>query len=242
MKHLRYLALSMCFIGLTACQTFEGVKKDFGSLKLPSLSGSTAASSEQLVYSGDCPRVEAVQDLKMLSEFADTTNQVEQNLISTVKIAKIQSACSYEERSVTVDLKMDFAGRLGPQGRSTGSTPFFSYPFFVAVTSANGTILAKEIFAASMTYNPGQDTQTYTEKMRQIIPIERRERGANYKVLVGFQLTPDQLSHNRLTLEQEKLAAQAAAQAAPPAQIQTIRVQEQVAKESYVGAPVTITP
>lgn len=243
MKHLRYLALSICFLGLTACQTFEGVKKDFESIKLPSLSGSTAASGEKLVYSGDCPRVEAVEDLKMLSEFSDTNNQTEQNLISTVKITKIQSACSYEERSVTVDLKMDFAGRIGPQSRSAaGNSPFFSYPFFVAVTSANGTILAKEIFAASMTYAPGQNTQTYTEKMRQIIPIENRDRGANYKVLVGFQLTPDQLSHNRLTLEQEKLAAQAEAQKPPPAQIQTIRVQEQVAKESYVGAPVTITP
>lgn len=243
MKPFRYFALSMSFLALTACQTFEGVQKDFASLNLPSLNGSSSSASDDLVYSGACPKVEAVSDLKMLAEFTNPNEQTEQNLISEVKIDKIQSACSYDEKSVTIDLKMDFAGRIGPQSRAAaGNSPFFSYPFFVAVTSANGTILAKEIFSANLGYNPGESTKTYTEKLRQIIPIENRDRGANYKVLVGFQLTPDQLSYNRLTIEQEKLAAQAKAQAAPPAQIQTIQMQEQVSKESYVGAPVTITP
>lgn len=243
MKPLRFFALSICILGLSACQTFEGVKKDFANLELPSLNGTSSSASDDLVYSGACPRVEAVADLKAVSEFASEDDHSEPNLVSEVKIDRVQSSCSYDENSVTVDLKMDFDGRIGPQSRTVaGNAPFFSYPFFVAVTSANGTILAKEIFSANMSYNAGESTKRYTEKLRQIIPIENRDRGANYKILVGFQLSPDQLAYNRLTIEQEKLAAQAEAQAQPPAQIKTIKVQEQAAKETYVGAPVSITP
>lgn len=244
MKPFRYAALCTVFLTLTACQTFEGMKKDFGSLELPSLNNSSSSyDNDNLVYSGSCPQVQAVNDLKTLSEYADTNNMTEQNLISTVEIGDIQSACSYDEHSVTVDLQMRFDGRIGPQSRmAAGDRPSFSYPFFVAVTSSNGTILAKEIFSASMDYPPGENSKSYTEKLRQIIPIERKDRGAYYKVLVGFQLTPDQLAHNRLTLEQEKLAAQAAAQQPAPAEMQTMRAQEQAVKDTYVGAPVAITP
>ena len=139
---------------------------------------------------------------------------------------------------------MDFAGTLGPQARAaSGQKPFFSHPFFVAITSDNGDILAKEIFAASLTYPAGADSQTYTERLRQVIPIDNRDRGANYKVLVGFQLTPDQLAYNRKKLAEVQIMRAAEQNQPPQFQQQTQDMQEQVAKDSiYIGRPVDITP
>ena len=239
MKHLRFFALSLCIVGLSACQTFDGVVKDFESIKLPSIGNSTEKSADELVYSGKCPSVEAVEELKSLSEFSDVSDQSDYNLVSSIKISNMQSACNYDERSVTIDLRMDFAGMLGPRGTGSGS---FSYPFFVAVTSANGDILAKEIFAAPITYGPGQTSQTYTEKMRQIIPIENRDRGSKYKILVGLQLTPDQLGYNRKKIAEAQLLREAEEMKKTQFEKAPMEMQEQAQKEIYIGRPVDILP
>lgn len=250
MKHIRFLALGLCVAGLSACKTIDGVVKDFESIKLPSFNSSEPVTGE-LVYDGQCPRVEAVGELKTLTEFSDVNDYSDYNLISRVDIGDIQNACSYDEKSVTIDLKMAFNGQLGPKGHNTGERPFFSYPFFVAVTSAGGDILAKEIFAASLTYDSGQDRQTYYEKMRQIIPIENRDRGSRYKILVGFQLTPDQLAYNREEIRKEAAAKEAAMKAqeqlAKDAQAQGMSSAEKMSLETQehsnkISRPVTITP
>ena len=247
MKYLRYSLLGLCLIGLSACQTWEGVMKDFESINIPALDGFSPTNNDtvtdKLVYTGGCPAVEAVEELSSLSEFTDASNQTDYNLIAKIDIAKIQNSCSYDKNAVTIDLSMDFLGTLGPTGRaSSGGKPFFSYPFFVAVTSASGDILAKEIFAASMTYSPGQSTQTYTEKLRQIIPVESRDTGASYKVLVGFQLTPDQLAYNRKILQEEALRREAEAHKPSEFEQQARDAQEQAVKDSNIGVPIVITP
>ena len=210
MKELRLIALTLCVSLIAACQTVDGFIEDIDSLQLPALS-QTENQTRELIYEGKCPRVEAVEDLSAISEFSNLADPSQYNLISSAHIAKVETACSYNERAVTVDLKMVFEGNLGPHGRTSPSNkPYFSYPFFVAVTSPGGEILAKEVFAASMTYEAGSNRQTYHESMRQIIPVESQDRGARYKILVGFQLNPDQLAFNRKNLKTEKLIEEAA--------------------------------
>jgi len=248
MKPLRLATLgsflSICLLSLTACQTFDGVMQDLESIKLPSLNGATAASSRELVYSGNCPQVDAVEELKTLADFSDLSDMSDYNLVSRINIAKIQNACSYDERSVTIDLRMDFNGKRGPKSAGASS---FSYPFFVAVTSASGEILAKEIFAAGLTYSGNETDQIYTEKLRQIIPIENKDHGARYKILVGFQLTPGQLSYNRKMIQEEqRQKEEALRQDAEKAketifEEQTQQIPEQAQKEIYIGRPVDIT-
>ena len=247
MKHLRFFALGICVFTLAACQqTWDGIKKDFDTLgsAASNISSRTSSSnttsttgSENFVINDTCPGVEVVDELGMVAEFTDPNTQTPANLISKANIAKIQNSCSYSENSVTIDLRMDVNGERG--AASTGPASF-SYPFFVAVTSANGQILAKEIFAAPLSYAAGEVTQNYSEKLRQIIPVEEYDRGTNYKVLVGFQLTPDQLAYNRQIIAEEQLRRDAQALQPNEYQQQTIDAQNQAAKD--FGNPTPLTP
>ena len=197
MKDFRYFALLACVLTLPACETMDGFTKDLQSLNFPSMS-MTESGPENLIYEGKCPRVEVVDDLRTATDFADAGNMSATNLVSKADIARVESACAYDENTVTVDLSLTFAGTLGPQADTTGSKKtFMTYPFFVAVTSPSGDILAKEVFSANLTYDPGQTAQTYFDKMRQVIPVESQNRGSRHKILVGFQLSPDQLAYNR---------------------------------------------
>ena len=207
MKHQRFTFRSLCIIAtalsLTACQTIESLKNDILSIELPSLDNATARSANAIVYDGQCPRVEAVEELNTLSQFTTAQTHSPDNLISKIKIQDLQSTCAFDENTVTIDVTMNFAAMLGPHGVK-GETNMFSYPFFVAVTKSSGAILAKELFTAPIKFKPGTTAQAYSEKMRQIIPLEHRDKGYNYKILVGFQLTPDQLSYNRWSIAENE--------------------------------------
>jgi len=216
---VKFLSMSACLftclLTLSACETYEGLKQDIQNIDLSNLSPARSISEDEkhsdFLVDGDCPEVQIVDELNMLSEFSAGNTMTLPNLVSTVSVSEAQSTCAYNDRSVTVDLKLSFDGKLGPKGRrSTTEKPFFSYPFFVAVTNANGKILAKEIFAASMTYNLNQDEQLYFETLRQIIPVDTRIQGSRYNVMVGFQLTESQLKYNRQLIQAQETARIAA--------------------------------
>lgn len=215
MKKFRLFALCLCLLGVASCRTTEAIKDDIDSLDLPALSVDGEPSTEDLTYSGSCPEVKLIDELASYSEFSDSSSARDGDLISRVKIANVKSACHTDESTVTLDLKLTFDGILGPQARSSMSEkPFFTYPFFVAVASPEGKILAKEVFAASMTYPPGSNRHFYYENIRQIIPVEARDHGRPFKILLGFQLGPDQLDYNRKRLKAERKAQAAKAKQA----------------------------
>ncbi len=210
--------LATCLFTLSACETVEGIKNDIADIDFSLDNFTTASSTEEeehaeFLIDGNCPDVQIVQDLSRIYDFK---NAQPSNLASSAIMEEVQSTCAYGDRSVTVDLKLAINGSTGsntPQDKT-----FFSYPFFVAVTSDSGKILAKEIFAASMNYDAGQTAQTYHETLRQIIPADDRIQGSRYKVMVGFQLTEKQLAYNRQRMEEERLAAEQAEKARIAAQ------------------------
>lgn len=199
MKHLKLLTFCMILPILAACQTLEGVKDDAYDLAEGNVyvAGVTSGHAEQLLKS-PCPQVEIVDDLSSISDFTNPQKQVNKNLISRVDLKSAESTCKLSSKTAIVDLKLIFNGKLGPKGRKKSTDkPFFSYPFFVAVTTPNGKIMAKEIFAASLTYAAKENEHSYYENLRQIIPIKSKNQANNYRVLIGFQVTPDQLTYNR---------------------------------------------
>ncbi len=205
-----YFALFFC-LSLSACQTYEAIQDDVHDLQTGNYHTARAIDNEaDVLLASKCPKIEIVNDLSTISDFADPRKQNNKNLTSRVVITSAESTCELSSKTATVDLKLIFDGTLGPKGRARKTDkPFFSYPFFVAVTTPSGKILAKEIFAASMTYNANEDTHTYYENMRQIIPIKNKKQARFYNVLIGFQVTPDQLKYNR-----EIIAASSSAKAA----------------------------
>lgn len=196
----RYLwLLGGCVLAFSACNNVDNFVNNMEVAEMP---GEPATASYEQLLANNCPQVEIVSELAAISEFADPMAPLPENLMSRVQIVNPRASCEYTARSVTVDLKLTFDGIMGPKGRVRASDrPFFSYPFFVAVTSPSGKILAKEVFAASLTFDSGNNRQVYIENLRQIIPVKGQDNGKRHKVMVGFQLSPEQLNYNRALME-----------------------------------------
>ncbi len=221
MSPLKFLTLTLCVFTLSACQqTWEGLKEDIDSISAPSwaeftpLIAKKEVSPELLVDNGNCPTIKIVEELATANTFSDISNPQDYNLISRALVTQAENTCSYSGKTATIDLKLTFSGQIGSKAQNQNS---FSTPYFVAVTQPNGSILAKEVFSTTLTQQPGTIQTTQYETLRHIIPIANPNDGPKYKILIGFQLTQEQLQHNRAVIAAERAAKLAAEQAAKDA-------------------------
>jgi hypothetical protein len=189
---------------LSACgSTFEGLKEDFGNLsaatsnKMADLR--TKNTNSALVVSTDstCPPIIIDPQLDSMAEFEDMEKPNEDSFISRVALTRTQSLCTLTDGALEMRLDMTFSSELGPKARRKKSDrPFFAYPYFISVTDSSGQELAKEIFAASMTYEAGQESVELIETINQNLPLNEDGSIPSYQVHIGFQLTDEQLFYN----------------------------------------------
>ena len=144
---------------------------------------------------GPCPFVKALYDASRYVEFKDN-REASANVGFTGEIQGISSGCQYKDAQpiqVTMDILFEL-GR-GPQATDNAKT----YHYWVAVTDRNREVIAKQHFDLPVKFQPGQDRIYATDKI-QTITIPRGAQntsGANFEVLVGFDVTPQMAAFNR---------------------------------------------
>ncbi len=241
MSKLHHMILLMgTALTLSGCESMDvamnGMKDRIGSISnidfsMPwssEESGETTDENEtktdvKMAAGDNCPPISVVGDLNALHQFMDMENPQEKDAISSIAFSTVKSDCRYNEHNVVVDLDIMFDGTLGPRARVWKTDkPSFAYPYFVAITTPDGDIIAKEVFAATISYGDNQETATHEEHMRQIIPLNGDTYGTEHELLIGFQLTEDELFYNR------KLAAMDIDElvAIPPAELETAAGEE----------------
>jgi hypothetical protein len=144
---------------------------------------------------GPCPPMGSVYDVARYVEFTSGTDETYPNITYTAEIADVRMFCRYAGRDPLVaQMEIDFAFGKGDGARSDRHT----YPYFVAVTRRNGKVLAKEYFNVEADFNGGK-LAGKTESIARIeIPrLDESIAGSNFEIVVGFDLTPEQLVFNR---------------------------------------------
>lgn len=211
MKALKFIAFSAAVLTLTGCDvtrqsfitdTFNQ-SRDYVGANMPS--GGGTDGSDKLLNKNGCPEVEIVDDLGSFYDFGGA-NPGESNLVTSVQMSQGTTNCEFGPKSVTVDTRLVFSGKIGAKGTvAGGGAPSFSYPYFVAILAPGGKILAKEVFAVPMTFAAGNEQQ-HIEAFRQIIPSYSQDSAGKHKIAVGFQLTKEQLAYNRELIHQRQEA------------------------------------
>jgi hypothetical protein len=198
------------------------------------------STEEMLVASENCPNVAVANELGELHQFSGNDSSDERYRVSSVRISDVASGCRYNEHNVVVEMNIRFEGEIGPHGRVLSSDEArFAYPYFIAIASEQGNIMAKEVFAATLSFPEGEDKSIHVENVNQIIPISGTMGDATRSVLVGFQLSQQQLSYNRHRKSMEamgELRRDELQQAAmfPPAQIETLAEEKAAQAETVV--------
>lgn len=187
-----------------ACSTIDGLKNDlskgydavattFAKVIDPEIE----AKKKLPVFDGNCPSVSVRPDLARISDFYNPAITTENTKTSEATITGVSNTCRIENHKIIMQIDLTVSGKTGPKARiKPTDKPNFSYPYFIAVTDSKGNVLSKEIFATSLSYDSKQNETKTNETVFQNMPIPDTGAGEIYNVVVGFQLTPEQLTYN----------------------------------------------
>jgi hypothetical protein len=154
-----------------------------------------AAPLPQLRNAGPCPYVKVLYDAGRFIEFKDGKESAS-TVSWTGEIQGVSAGCEYKNADpikVQVELLFSMGRGAAAVGQSKG------YRYWVAVTQRNQSIIAKEYFDLPVTFAAGEDRVLVRDTVANII-IPRADAdtsGANFEVLIGFDVTPAMAAFNR---------------------------------------------
>ncbi|MEX2248802.1 MAG: hypothetical protein WD671_04155 [Parvibaculum sp.] len=171
------LAASLALAGCASLNPFGSGDKEGGTAQLP------------------CPQVGVLGETDHMTLLrgagADLTD-----IVARAEIGKVVSKCTYNvsDATITVDLAFDGVAELGPAATSRDLT----FNAFVAVTRRFETLDKKQIYQIPVSFPAGQRQVRFLKTVDgTVLPYGGTADGRIYQILVGFQLTAEQLEYNR---------------------------------------------
>ena len=146
-----------------------------------------------------CPKVGVLADAAQLVQFAST--ETVSDLVFKAEMVNAAANCKYSSKHVDMALAVQVHAIRGQAGTSA------VYPsrYFVAVVDPQDRILAKEFFSLPIVFESARQQTVLRDTVDEVrIPVKNEEAGATYQIIVGFELTPDQVIYNRVSSGQSR--------------------------------------
>jgi hypothetical protein len=144
----------------------------------------------------DCPTVAALLDASSLTVFRQGASPDPANVLYSVQIVEVTGKCDYDKkkRRADSDLTITFRATRAP----SGDTVEYTAPYFVGITQGTDRILAREAYSVPFAFAPGQAAITFTDHVDTArVTARKGDFPYDYQVLVGLQITKEQLEYNR---------------------------------------------
>ncbi len=185
-KRFLHFCLASCLMFLVACADDSDKTEDTDKHEPPA-----PKTAEVLPI---CPQVAIVKELEAVNDYAGETPTKDQ-LVAAALMRNVVGTCSYADAGIDVTFDLNFAAERGPKLGGLKA----SFPFFVAVVAPNATVLNKELMTLELKFSSDTPFADRSESLHVLIPIDKSKRstGPDYQVLMGFQLTKDQLEQTK---------------------------------------------
>jgi len=144
---------------------------------------------------GPCPFVKILYDAARYQQFQN--DRVASDAVEyTGEMQSLSSGCEYRATD-PIHVEVEVLFELGRGPAATSSTK--DYTYWVAVTDRNNAVIDKQYFTLHAVFPPGKDRVTMTDRINGIrIPrANSAVSGANFEVLLGFDVTPQMADFNR---------------------------------------------
>ena len=144
-----------------------------------------------------CPNVLILQDGKKLVKFKTGSRRDITDILFEAEILNFEGSCKYEKRARKLETQIDLMVRfLVRRGNATKSA-VTQFKYFIATTSFKNRVEGKSIFPVVGTFKEKRSTLVYEDSIGLRIPLDDPTDGETLKVLLGFQLSPEELQFNR---------------------------------------------
>ncbi len=173
---LRLPVLALCSLGLASC----------------------AGSSERAPA---CPRAAVLNDAATMTRFAPGGGRDPLDIDFDVEIADLASGCQFDKKGKSFDrLVVAVAPVLVTTRGPANTSRKAEYVYFVSLIGPDGDIVTKQSFPVTVSFSGNQRQRTLRDDDPPVtidIPLTRIEDAVNHEVLIGLQLTEEELQYNR---------------------------------------------
>jgi hypothetical protein len=108
-------------------------------------------------------------------------------------IGKIHLVCKYDENELSTVVGIEVLAQKGPASQGDE----VELPIFVAVLDRNRKVVAKEVFSSLFAFKEGSRRAAKLEEYESVFQLRGGQTGADYQLVIGFQLTSGQLKNAR---------------------------------------------
>lgn len=146
---------------------------------------------------GPCPTALSLYDAHRVVNFHGD-DIAYGNVGFTGEILNVVGFCEYTDRNASpIEMDMGIRMAFGRGPAAEGRT--HTYHYFVAVTRKDLVVIEREVYPVTVTFPPGEDRVEILQEFENIeIPrADETTSGANFEIIVGFELTDEQLEFNR---------------------------------------------
>jgi hypothetical protein len=168
---LRAAALAAAVLGLAGCSWFGG-----------------DSDKDKLV----CPTAFVAPDLDVYRVFRPGGGTTVADIQFGVRVMTVKATCKQASDGITVDTAITFiAARNDPALQQSDFT------YFVAVADGKRNILTKRTFSLRVVFEGRQKEMRMGDTIVEHLPLRKVSAGGAYGIVVGLQLSQQELEFNR---------------------------------------------
>ena len=204
MKFRAIAVLSLSLLALAGCSSGRGRTIELPGGVMPEETRNQAPPNfwERMVGADDrpnvgpCPLMGVLYDNARVVDFAVAGQERYANIEFTGEMQGVRGLCRYVDADpITMSVDIDMSFGRGPAATSDRQT----YRYWVAVTRRGVAPIEKAYFDVDVRFPRDEAVVTHRETIERIV-IPRATpdlSGENFEILIGFELTPEQLQFNR---------------------------------------------
>lgn len=141
-----------------------------------------------------CPQVLVLKDAGGLSRYKPGPGRDITDLRFEARLVDFRGDCGYDDNRADMNLKIMFEITRGPAQQ--GAVARFSY--FVAIPKFHPSPAGKRVFPVAVSFPANRTRIRYADELEVEIPLDPGPlKLDDYKVYLGFQLSPGELDFNR---------------------------------------------
>ncbi len=144
---------------------------------------------------GPCPNAFALYDAIRVVDFTGN-DETYDSIGFTAEIQQVRSLCQYRgDDPIKADLEIDMGFGRGPAAEGRKHT----YRYWVAVTRTDQAVIEKLTFPIEVEFDRDEERVFRRERIEEITIPRANDSvsGSNFEIIVGFEVTPEQLNFNR---------------------------------------------
>ncbi len=145
-----------------------------------------------------CPRIGILADAATLVKFRPGKGRDLTDVEHEAEVFSVDRTCELRDKGAAVEVvvTIQMAASRGPAAPEAATT--IALPYFVAVVErASQRIVARESIPGQVELPPGRRRAGVGEEITERIPLAAGRSPADYEILVGLELTEEQLEYNR---------------------------------------------